>query len=250
MTHCVICSTEKHPREAEHGLLCLKDSNRILRWLRELEEHLPTLVLLKPAVGSSDVIKSQFGSRSPANDSVLVHTDPRSGADFITKQVTQPRYDKHGNQVLDGHGRPVQDPVLDEHGEPVVEAVGEPSMGALGVVASWADLVAEERGVRPEKTAFLSLSLLRRNHDWIVHQPWVDEYAGELRQVHAAVRVLAHDPIPRSVGKCISIDKRGDDCGGQVFELQDASGVKCSRCSRRYDGTDLIRFRIAQDGTG
>lgn len=248
MIHCVVCSTESHPREAEHGLLCHGDSNRILRHLRELEEYLPTLSLEKSPAGSEPVTGPGFSSRSPSNDSVIVHTDPRSGADFLTRQVTKPRYDKHGNQVLDGHGRPVADPVLNENGDPVVEAIGEPSMGALGVVSSWAQVVTEERGVKPSTSAFLDISLLRMNHDWIAHQVWVDEYASELRQVHAAVRVLAHDPVPRSVGSCISIDKRGYDCGGQVFEMDDASGVKCSKCNRRYDGTDLIRFRIAQDG--
>lgn len=211
MIHCVVCSTEKHPREAEHGLLCHGDSNRILRHLRELEEYLPTLSLEKSPAGSEPVTGPGFGSRSPANDAVLVHTDPRS--DYS---------DRDG--VMTGE------------------------LGALGVVSSWAQVVIEERCIKSSPSAFLDISLLRRNHDWIAHQSWVDEYASELRQVHAAVRVLAHDPVPRSVGSCISIDRRGYDCGGQVFEMDDASGVKCSKCSRRYDGTALIRFRLAQDG--
>lgn len=227
MIHCVVCSTEKHPREAEHGLLCHGDSNRILRHLRELEEYLPTLVLLKPAVGITEYTSSQFGSRSPANDAVIAHADSRS-------DVTA--YDKEEGRYWLACGCYVGDPC--EHGR---------DLSALGVVRSWAAIVVEERCVKPAPSAFLDISLLRRNHDWIVHQPWVDEYASELRQVHAAVRVLAHDPVPRPVGRCIALDRRGDDCGGDVFELDDASGVKCSKCNRIYTGLDLDRLRVAQD---
>jgi hypothetical protein len=210
---CVVCSTEKKPMEAEGStLVCFNDSNRILRRLRELEEYLPTLHLLKPATGIQEYSTVVFGPRSPANDAVLVHTDPRSGT-----EVTE---------LQDG------------------TVVAEYS--ALGVAVSWAAVVVEERGVTPAKTPMMSLVLLRQNHDWITKQPWVDEYAAELKEVHRSVRALAFDPIPTPVGKCIRF-KRDRECKGDVFELDDASGVRCSKCGDIYTGLDLERFRVAQE---
>lgn len=214
MIHCVVCSTEKHPREAEHGLLCHGDSNRILRHLRELEEYLPTLSLLRSPGGMEPIGKASFGPRSPANDAAIVHTDPRSGTEVIT----------------------------DARGEVKAE------YGALGVVSSWASVVVEGRNVKPSPSAFLDIGLLRRNHDWVVRQAWVDEYARELKFVHAAVRKEAHDEVPKPVGKCIRFENNRE-CKGDVYELDDASGVICSRDKRhKYTGLDLDRLRVAQDG--
>lgn len=206
MTPCVVCSKKRdEKRDDQCGLVCFRCSNRILRYLRELEEYLPTLSLEKGSTGSREYQRPVFGSRSPANDTVIFHTDPRSQWDD-----------------LDGNG-------------------------ALAVVGSWGDLVAEERGIRPALTAFLAIGLLRRNHDWITQHPWVDEYAAELKQVHAAVRALAHDPVQKSQGKCIRFEGNVE-CRGDVFELDDASGVRCSKNKNHvYSGLDLVRFRASQE---
>lgn len=202
MSECVICPHKPKPTEGE-SLACFDCSNRVLRHLRELEEYLPTLSLLRGNQGMGEYSPPVFESKSPANDAVIVHTDPRSGYD-------------------DGYG-------------------------AVAVIASWSTLAAEERGFTVDRYALGQIAQLRANHSWITAQSWVDEYAGELRQVHSAVRALACDPVPKSVGRCISIDKRGDECGGKVFELDDASGVRCSKCRRTYSGLDLDRLRVANE---
>jgi len=210
--HCVVCSTKEKPKPAEPGkMVCFKDSGRILRYLRELEEYLPTLSLLKSPPGITEYSAPVFGSRSPANDSAIVHTDWRSESSNLTGE-------------MDG------------------------GMGALGVVASWARAVREERGLEGPQRATLTteVTCLRSNHDWITAQPFVDEYAKELRDVHGMVRSLAHDPVPRPVGKCIRF-KGNVECKGDVFELDDASGVRCSRCGDVYTGLDLDRLRVAQE---
>lgn len=209
MSECVICPPSK-VMTAERGTqACFSCGNRILRHLRELEDIIPTLSLEKTVKPDASGASTGFGSQSPANDAVIVHTDPRSDSS-----------DKWGN-------------LTDE-------------LGALSVVDRWAQVVVEERDITPPSTAYLSIPLLRSNHQWVVSQPWVDEYADELRQVHAAVRALAHDPIPQSVGQCIAVHSHGE-CRGAVYELDDASGVRCSVCHRRYDGLDLARFRAAQE---
>lgn len=206
---CVV-GNENLDEKRDGPLVCFRCSNRILRHLRELEEYLPTLSPEK-TVGGDSGRKSGFESSSPANDAVLIHQDPRSGWD-----------------ELDGYG-------------------------ALAVLISWASLVVEERRNEwaKSKTSYGlpdSVLILRRNHSWIVQQPWVDEYAGELRSVHAAVRALAHDPVPRSQGKCIRWHGNVE-CKGDVFELDDASGVRCSRCKAIYTGLDLDRLRVAQEAS-
>jgi hypothetical protein len=208
MSPCVVCPGQK-PKETEHpNLVCFPCSNRILRHLRELEDYLPTLSLLK-RVSGEEGRKSGFGSSSPANDTAIHHTDWR----------TSP-------SALDG-------------------------MGAVATIHEWATAVRADKGIQPPKsmTLWSETEALRANHAWIICQPFVEDYADELREIHLAVRAAANDPIPRSVGRCISISTDRGECGGDVYELPDASGVKCSNpsCRRVYTGLDLDRLRMAQE---
>jgi hypothetical protein len=205
VTQCVVCPK---PQQADAGLVCFSCSNRILRYLRELEEYIPTLSLEK-RIGGPERRSPGFSSQSPANDAVIMHTDPRS--DYSDRE---------------GH--------LAEE------------LSALGVVSSWARVVVEERGVKPSPSSFLDIGLLRRNHDWICRQPWVDEYAGELRQVNTAVRAVAHDPVPQWLGKCIKVDQHSE-CNGDVYEAIEIGGARCSNCHEEYTGLSLVRFRTAQE---
>lgn len=208
---CVV-GNEDLDEKRDGPLVCFRCSNRILRHLRELEEYLPTLSAEK-TVGGDTGRKTGFESTSPANDAVLMHQDPRSGTEVITR---------HDGTLIAEHG-------------------------AFGVVVSWAAMVREERDLAPPKRATLATEAgcLRSSHSWIVEQPWVDDYAAELKSVHAAVRALAHDPVPRPVGKCIRFEGK-DECRGDVFELDDASGARCSKDKRHiYTGLDMVRLRAA-----
>lgn len=125
-------------------------------------------------------------------------------------------------------------------------------MGAVATIHEWAESVRDERGIDPPErmSVFAELHALRHNHAWIICQAWVADYATELREIHSAVRAAANDPVPRSVGRCIQILKHGE-CGADVYELPDASGVQCSNqaCRRVYTGLDLDRLRIAQEAS-
>lgn len=203
---CVVCP--HNPKRATGGaLVCFDCSNRILRWLRELEEYLPTLPLIKDRK-SSERGSPGFRSTPPLNLDAVLHTDPRSDSS-----------DRHGH-------------ITDE-------------LGALGVIDSWVRVLVEEHGVTPPKAAYLGLPLLRASHAWITCQPWVSEYADDLRKVHGAVRATAGDPIPQPVGRCIVVDDRSE-CGGPVFETADLAGVQCARCGETYTGLALVRLRVAQ----
>lgn len=203
---CVVCP--HNPQHATGGaLVCFGCSNRILRYLRELEDYLPTLPLLKTR-RSTERGSPGYRSTPPINLAAVLHTDPRSDTS-----------DRDG--------------------------VMTDELGALATIDSWVRVVVDEHGVTPPRTAYLGLPLLRSAHQWITCQSWVDEYADDLRTVHAAVRAVAGDPIPRPVGRCIKVwtDR---DCGGSVYELDDASGVQCNQCGETYAGLALVRLRVAQ----
>lgn len=202
---CVVCPPTA-PRRADDGqLVCFSCSNRILRQLRELEEYLPTLSLEKRR-GASQRGAPGFASASPADDTVVHHTDWRTNW-----------------SALDG-------------------------LGAVATIHQWARAVREDRAYEPPRYVTLATEIeaLRANHAWLTCQPFVDEYARELREVHGAVRAVAGDPEPRSVGRCITVHRHGE-CGGKVYERPDAGDVQCSTCHRIYDGTDLVRFRTQQE---
>lgn len=208
MPSCLVCPPAK-PREAEQGKqVCFHCSNRILRCLRELEDYLPRLSLLKTR-GEGGRGRPGFGSSSPVNDAAIHHTDWR----------TTPT-------ALDG-------------------------MGAVATVHEWATNVRDGRELQPPAALSVwgEIEALRHNHSWIACQDWVGDYAAELREIHAAVRAVAADPVPRSVGKCIAI-RQHDECGAAVFELPDASGVKCSSCGRVYSGLSLIRLQLSNEHPG
>lgn len=207
MTNCLVCP-QTRPKQTEGSwLVCSGCSNRILRHLRELEEYLPHLSLL-PSKGGAGRGRPGFGSATPVNDAVIHHTDWR----------TTP-------SALDG-------------------------MGAVATVHEWANLLREGRGLQPPaRTTFVGeVEALRVNHSWIIVQPWVDDYARELAEIHSAVRAVACDPVPRSVGKCtaITVYKQGE-CGADVYEMPDATGVKCSNasCGKVYDGVAMLRLQLA-----
>lgn len=131
------------------------------------------------------------------------------------------------------------------HDDAIVHTDPRSVDGAAGILTYWAHVVTRGRGITAPPPL---ITLLRQQHAWITQQDWVGMYAGELRQIRGAVRVTAGDPIPKPVGRCITVHPHGD-CNGPVHEREWAGDVQCARCHRVYDGLDLIRLRTAQDTT-
>jgi hypothetical protein len=78
--------------------------------------------------------------------------------------------------------------------------------GALATVESWARMVREERGSAAPAgrvTMRRELDTLRFHWDWLLGQPWVDEFAGEMRRVLAALKAAGRltPPVLR-IGAC------------------------------------------------
>ncbi|MCR3719152.1 MULTISPECIES: hypothetical protein [Prauserella salsuginis group] len=181
------------------------------RILRQLRELEEYLptLQLEKRRGGAERGAPGFASTSPADDTTIHHTDWRTNW-----------------SALDG-------------------------LGAVATIHQWARAVREDRAFKPPRHVTLTTEIeaLRQNHSWLTCQPFVDEYARELREVHGAVRAAAGDPAPHPVGRCITADQHGD-CGGTVYERLDFGGVQCASCHRIYAGLDLVRLRVSQTEAG
>lgn len=117
----------------------------------------------------------------------------------------------------------------------------------LGIIESWARLVREERNLeQPTTPAYLSqeVQLLTRHHTWITEQPWVNDYADELRSVQTALRNAIGDSAPRPVGTCPITHETGT-CAGLLY--QDRYGrlsVTCRKCGEVWGETELRRLGL------
>ncbi|MGH3505288.1 MAG: hypothetical protein ACRDQA_31005, partial [Nocardioidaceae bacterium] len=185
--------------------VCVDCSTTILAHLRQTEYCLTALSAI-PVVGEQQRRAPGFGSRSPARDDVIAATDVRTGLDA---QQTAP--------------------------------------GAMAALVSWCELVAEERGVRGAERATPEVlcGYLRRHHGWITAQPWVDEYATELRGVRDQVRSLAGLAPEAPQGRCWVITDNAD-CGGPLWWSDDRDALRCGDCGRVYTGHELMRWQVGQ----
>ncbi|MEC3977883.1 hypothetical protein [Amycolatopsis sp. H20-H5] len=145
------------------------------------------------------------GPRSPAVDALLVHTDPRS--------------------VTDSGASPA----------------------ALASIAGWARIVREEQtvDVEPEKmlgtvptgrvTMAREAQTLRFNWHWIMAQPWLDDFADELRQVLNALRTVRRLNVPTlRVGTCPAVADDGFKCGASLSVRVDAVLIRCRGCGAHW----------------
>lgn len=120
-------------------------------------------------------------------------------------------------------------------------------LSAVATIHGWAQRLFADRDFTPANLSRATdeLRVLRENHEWIVYQDFAPSYVADLREIRRSVRALAGNPLPRSVGACIKMNRSGD-CGGTVYEMEDSPAVQCDRCRWVYDGMALLRFRQAQ----
>ena len=118
----------------------------------------------------------------------------------------------------------------------------------LAVLESWARLVREERDLaRPTTSATIlsEASLLGVHIYWIAEQPFVDEFASELRQIKSSLHSAIGDHAPRSVGPCPVVHPDTGPCGGRLY--QDRYGrlaVHCSKCGEEWGELELRRLGL------
>jgi hypothetical protein len=223
------CKTpDGYARRAAPGLnVCPPCSEKLRGVLDALERTYAAVTELDELIpgghGPSDGGRRVPGSRSPANDGVLVHTDPRS-------------------TVLPGA-----------------------SPAALATIVGYARLVRDERtvdvaprlmrGTVPTGRATMrrECATLRFNWDWIMGQPWVDQFATDLGAVLHGLKTLqgGQTRVVR-IGTCpvalVALTLPDAtmvtlDCGASLRVKVSDSEIRCRNC-----GTTWLRAQWHQLG--
>lgn len=216
------CLVDGCGRDALHRYACPACTERMRRHLREVDTYATILAASKtPGRTGTDVRRAPgFESRSPARDDVLVALDYRS------------------RTSTDGR---------DDSPTPTRSL-----LGTLHGIASWMrdELDVTDRR-RADPTVSGEIGWLLPRIDWAATQPWVDDLAADLAELHRQVRALAYDLPAAPFGRCLS-----PSCDGLVFPAlvddPDApggarvNGGRCAACARAYDWIATIRVRAAR----
>lgn len=189
------------PRQAAPGMLACHDCADHHRRLLDDIERLHNGLDVTPGTGDGARGAPGYGPRSPAVDGLLAHRDTRTA---------------------DG-------------------------TGALATIESWARSIREDlsidvdpdqmRATVPAGRATMprELATIRFHWDWIMAQPWVDELAVELRQVHQQLRSARREADPvLHLGGCPIVTELDDDvdvtCGHPLKVRPGDREIRCGSC--------------------
>lgn len=217
---CLVCTKNDTIGSALYA--CMDCLNHVLRLLRELEDYLTHQLpaMKEPMRGQTGRLSPGYGSRSPARDDVLSALDPRS---------------------LPGD--------VDEDGEPITRRPDDTGTwvrsitGGLEGIAAW---IAEHRGWHPpfaydHDVTDQPIAYIRRHLYWSGGQPWIDDIADDIAELHDQARRLANDGPQQPIASCLTVT-----CDGQVYEGDYKKPARCAKCKRPYEGLDLIRLGVAE----
>jgi hypothetical protein len=177
--------------------------------------------------------------------------------DIVITYALLPHFYEPGTAVDDGHqvkGKRVDPPapvrldvvaLLDRR-----TAYRHPGdiVPVLAILEAWATLVRDERKIQPcrNTTVTSEAGLLLGHLDWIIGEPFVTDFAEEIRQVKSALHSAIGDHAPRPVGTCPVIHPDNDtECGGKLY--QDRYGgmsVTCRKCGETWGETELRRLGL------
>jgi hypothetical protein len=177
--------------------------------------------------------------------------------DIVITYALLPHFYEPGTAVDDGHqvkGKRVDPPapvrldvvaLLDRR-----TAYRHPGdiVPVLAILEAWATLVRDERKIQPcrNTTVTSEAGLLLGHLDWIIGEPFVTDFAEEIRQVKSALHSAIGDHAPRPVGTCPVVHPDNDtECGGKLY--QDRYGgmsVTCRKCGETWGETELRRLGL------
>jgi len=151
-------------------------------------------------------------SRNPGQPGGRVRRDPPAPLRVDVLSVLDPRSTQDGNLF------------------PVDAAVG-----------TWMRLIIDERpGTRVPADTVEALVWMSRHLDWIIGQPWADEYAKEMRAANRTLQWLTNPRRGSSIiGRCRAATDTGDDCGGPLRWHDHNQTVRCRRCGDEWGPDDL-----------
>ena len=120
----------------------------------------------------------------------------------------------------------------------------------LAILEAWATLVRDEKKIQPcqrQTTVTTEAGLLLGHLDWIISEPFVADFAEEIRQVKSALHSAIGDHAPRPVGTCPITHPETGECRGKLY--QDRYGgmsVTCRKCGETWGETELRRLGLMQ----
>ncbi len=212
---CRVCTTNDTIYSALY--CCTGCNNHLLRILRELgtylDDYLPRMI--QPARGQTGRMQPGYGSRSPATDTVIIALDPRSIASDV---------DEDGEAHT---RRPDDTPTW------IRSIPGSLHYIALGIADDRLDAKAYEG---------TAMDYIRRNLHWAGMQPWIDDLASDLTELHHQARDLANDKPQEAIAECLTVT-----CDGSVYWGGPGQPARCAACKRSYDGLNLVRLGAAAE---
>ncbi|MGW1679374.1 hypothetical protein [Saccharopolyspora sp. NPDC002376] len=206
------CTVDRCQRDAEPCHYCCAQCAETMRArLREIEEYAAVLDA-RPGVGGDGGRRSPgFGSRPPARLDVIAARDYRT-----VSHVVGP------------------------------DDVDDDIMSILGTLHGLSRWVWDERNrlagphdpverPRTSPTITSEAGYLRGRIAWCAGQPWIDDLAENLRELHGQARRLAGEAPSKPVAPC-------GGCGGPLFPVgtTDTVAVRCGDCGGTYDGLELL----------
>ena len=209
---CVICSRPDKPRRATPGYLTdTYCSDRIVSTLDEIVALYAVLPGVVPVAGNDGGRRGPgFGSRSPANDTIIALHDPRT-----TWTEDTPLHNPLN--VVGGWAR-----VL-------VEETG--SDAKVGTLTG-------------------AVGFLNRRIDWVTRQPWVESMWVEVREVHSQLRAITGEGKRRHVGLCpnpLNADRLADGeelryCQARLYAPLYGDAIECRKCGRVWPRAEWMRL--------
>lgn len=193
---------------------CSRCHQRIHEWLSPITvdadgrpDSIPGLYEILsplPGVGGGGQRRAPgFGPRSPANDYVVAIRDPRT------------------TRLEPG----------DPHSVP-------------GVLAAWTALLIDERSLIPPAHTVPDMARFLDAHlDYLTKQDWVEDFATELRELHAQLRAIGQQR--RRIGLCPSTIDEGEHtrlCGAALFAPLYSDVIKCNACGREWQRREWLRL--------
>ncbi|MCD2193492.1 hypothetical protein LQ327_08865 [Actinomycetospora endophytica] len=173
----------------------------------------------------------------------------------------------HAAAMLDPRSTPTGKAWVGHDGRVHSESETPPQHPAT-VLAGWVRLIAEERfaelPLKQQKIARLKRAswhqlgssvveladYLYRHVDWCCAQPWLDEYASAIRELHSQLRtvtrVFTGEHRPAVIGRCNMITnpeaplEEQEWCGEPLYTPRSGDTITCRRCGAYWRRRDWL----------
>ncbi len=256
---CLLCPPPKDGRNWRIPDAGYRTCSHCLDRLRDdLQDVSRRFLLLDPRPGASGDHGSRgapgFGSRPSASPHIITMTDLRSKSCEIAADATVYVWDPLADTTLEpGEIGPPAGAYVDKRdvwygrdGRAHTEQE-RPPRSVPAALASWAGLVAEERGI----TTAVSTDVhdlcrwLDQHLDWITRQDLATDFATEIRELVAQLKPVTGEPGRRHIGLCPNVIDEGAhsrECGAKLYAPLKGDTILCRQCSREWPRTEWLRL--------